>query len=55
MLKIMHLNLSSKLILCFVFVSIVIVCASDTMQKINEDKALQGMEGLNAIQLVSLT
>jgi len=54
----MHLNLSSKLILCFVLVSIVIICAtvvpalflfSGTMQKITEDRAIQGMEGLNSI------
>ena len=58
MIKNIRFNLSIKLIMCFVFVSIVIICAtigpalylfSDTMQKINEDKALQGMEGVNAI------
>lgn len=58
MFKSMRLNLSSKLILSFVFVSIVIVCAtvgpalylfSDTILKINEERALLGMEGLNAV------
>jgi len=58
MLKKIRLNLSSKLILCFAFISIVIVCATvgpalylftDTMQKTNESRALQGMEGLNVI------
>ena len=58
MLKIMRLNLSTKLILCFVILSIAIICAtvgpalylfSDTMQKVNQDRALQGMAGLNTI------
>lgn len=57
-MKITHLNLAGKLILCFVLVSIVIVCitvgpalylVSGTMQNISEERALQGMEGLHAV------
>ena len=51
-------NLTNKLMFNFILVIIVIVAAtmgptlylfSDTMQKMNEDQALQGVEGLNSI------
>jgi len=52
------INLTNKLMLCFTLVIVLIVGAtmgptlylfSDTMQKINEDRALQGLEGLASI------
>jgi|GEM_PF-2605801 len=52
------INLTNKLMLCFTLVIFLIIGAtmgptlylfSDTMQKINEDRALQGVEGLASI------
>lgn len=52
------LGLSVKLTICFVLISVVIAIStvgpalylfSDSMQKINEDKAIQGMQGLSNI------
>lgn len=54
----MFINLTAKLISCFILVILLIVSAtmgptlylfSETMQKNNEDRALEGMEGLGTI------